>query len=247
MRANSVILILFLLFVGISACKKTPPTPVDNTPKLDVEFIFKVDNQVLTVGQEYTNILGQKFDFSLAQFYVSGIELVGPSPKAFNDCYLLPNPNQLKFRVGDIPAAHYHGIKFRIGVDSAANHSDPTTYANDHPLSPNHPNYAHWSWNLGYVFIKLEGDADTSAAITGNKTGFHVYHIGTNPLAREVNLTKHHEVEEGDVYTIQIEVDLGQVMNLLDFRFEHDSHTGNNMPTAIKIADALSTAFTIAN
>lgn len=51
-------------------------------------------------------------------------------------------------------------ITLAIGVNSAVNHLDPSTYSSSHPLAPKSPSM-HWGWTAGYRFVALEGKSGT--------------------------------------------------------------------------------------
>ena len=67
-----------------------------------------------------------------------------------------------------IPAGNYTDMRFTLGVDSTRNVSGSQTGALDQA------NGMFWSWNNGYIFLKLEG---TSPQATGMGNDF-MYHIG---------------------------------------------------------------------
>lgn len=88
------------------------------------------------------------------------------------------NSAKASFTFKDIPKGIYEGIRFTIGVDSIANHSDPAIWPNDHALSIMVGGSMHWTWNSGYIFIKVEGQYD----IPGSSPGGFAYHLGRDDL-----------------------------------------------------------------
>ncbi len=192
---------------------------------------------------EVTNWEGRKMKFTTAQMYVSnfvfhkdgGMQMV-------DDSYLLLKAGTMMYEVGEIPNDHYHGFGFKVGVDSIANHADPASWPSEHALSSNNPDHAFWSWNSGFIFIKVEGMVDTTANMDGTANAPFIYHIGTDMLAKDVMFTKHEEVNADITY--HINVDYLKLFDGIDLRTDPDSHTMNNMPAAMtfsgNVPDAIS-------
>jgi hypothetical protein len=76
-------------------------------------------------------------------------------------------------KIDDVPAGDYTGLEFVVGVDSAKSVSpieqrtgvlDPAAGASGH----------YWSWNAGYIFMKMEGTSPASP----NADNKFQYHIG---------------------------------------------------------------------
>jgi cytochrome c peroxidase len=67
-----------------------------------------------------------------------------------------------------VPAEEFKAIRFRVGLDSETDASDPQTWPADHPL---HPDVCglHWGWKSGYVFLAMEGHWEPGAG-TGRIT-----------------------------------------------------------------------------
>ena len=120
----------------------------------------------------YKNELGQTFTVSRFRYYLSNIKLKNITGAEFDcpDYFLVDEaePDSKIITVLQIPDGIYSSISFMIGVDSLHNCSGAQNGALD-PV-----NGMFWTWNTGYIFLKLEGHADAS-----NSPG-HIfeYHIG---------------------------------------------------------------------
>jgi hypothetical protein len=146
--------------------------------------------------------------------------------------------------LGELPNGHYQGISFLVGVDSVTNHAEPTTFAESSPLHPAHPRYQHWSWNDGYIFIKLEGMADTSASMMAGPTAPFFYHIGLDMNVASLSFPQDIHVHGGQSITIPITIDYSKFLHNLDFRTELRTHTMNNMALAAKVKNNVAGAIT---
>lgn len=140
---------------------------------LSIGFNHYVDSLLLKLDStEYKNELGQTYKVGMFKYYISNIHLIRENGKDYA-CkeYFLVNEDieeSKKIILKDIPEGTYYKLVFTIGVDSAANCSGAQSGA----LDPT--NAMFWTWNTGYIFMKLEGKAATSSA-PGN---IFEYHIG---------------------------------------------------------------------
>jgi hypothetical protein len=74
----------------------------------------------------------------------------------------------------------FSSIDFVLGVDTSFNHDDPSAFPNNSPLNIMNAGSMHWGWNTGYIFISVEGKADTLADGIDNFDLSYSYHIGTD-------------------------------------------------------------------
>lgn len=175
---TKILAVATFISVTIGACKKQVD-PIDETPtrttgslRLDFDNVVGLENLVLN-DSIYLNQNGDAFTVSLFKYYISNIKLF----KANGDHYDVPNsyylidasiPNSSIISVNDIPNGTYTSIEFMIGVDSTRNVSGVQSGA----LDPG--NNMFWSWNTGYVMLKLEGTSPQSSASQNSI----LYHIG---------------------------------------------------------------------
>ncbi len=106
-----------------------------------------------------TNDLGDSFDYTRLQYYISEIKLTydGGQDTLLSDTYLLVEGSQhVNKLLGSFAITNLESIEFGIGVDANHNHLDPTTYPSGHPLALHNPTM-HWGWAAGYRFIAIEG------------------------------------------------------------------------------------------
>lgn len=182
-RILSIIVLSALLF---SACsKKNDPKPDFNESEkagLSIQFDNIVgDMKLILDNGSYTNALKQQFKVSILQYFISNIKLKTTEGQEFvvpqDDSYFLINEADAasQFAKVQVPVADYQSLTFTIGVDSLRSTMDVSKRtgvldpAGDHTTSG-----MYWSWNSGYIFLKLEG----SAPDTGSDDKKIRYHIG---------------------------------------------------------------------
>jgi hypothetical protein len=146
-----------------------------DTGKIILDFKNVVNGLPLTLNDSvarYRNANGDSFSITTFKYYVSNIILTNTKGRsvAIPDTYFLINAADtasLKQTVKGVPAGNYRSITFTIGVDSARNFDGVQSGC----LDP--ANGMFWTWNSGYIFLKLEGYSPQSAAKM-HKLTFHV-------------------------------------------------------------------------
>jgi len=250
----------YLSFVAfiilIAACKKekiefTPPDM--SSGEVEIEFEHKVGTSNLTLNSAtYTNDNGDSYTVSKFAYYVSAIQLKRVDGQKFDipvDYYLIDaaNTSSHKITLKNIPPGEYAELSFTIGVDSTRNVSGSQTGA----LDP--ANGMFWSWNTGYIFLKMEGNSPQSTA-AGNQLRFHIggFRDSNNTNAiRKVNLTFGSNkliVKEKSSSGIHLSVDVNKMFkspNLVSFATLNTVHMPG--PNAIKIADNYVNMFSVSD
>lgn len=167
-------IILSLIILSLASCKKedvTLNTEEKGTFTLEFENVVNGSPLVLNT-QTYSNANGDRFNISVFKYYVSNIKLTKSdgSVYAVPESYILADvakPETLLNSMGNIPVGDYTKISFTIGVDKERNLSGAQTGALD-PI-----NGMFWTWNSGYIFVKLEGTSPQSTA-ANNALTFHI-------------------------------------------------------------------------
>ncbi len=159
-----------------------------DTSTLQIQFHNFAGNEILKLDDAtYTNELGQSFTVSNFKYYIGKIKLLNENDIAVevNTYHLIKEdePETKSIQLHNIPKGIYKSVSFILGVDSIDNCSGAQSGALD-PV-----NGMFWTWNTGYIFLKLEGNAQASKS-PGN---IFEYHIGgfksPNNCIRKVNLT----------------------------------------------------------
>lgn len=255
------LLLALPLAIGLAGCKRegcTDPLSLNYDPdakKDDGSCTYApptfalhvhhyVDGQAYSTGTTYTHASGRQYRFTIARFYLSGLELETPSGHEHLDGYAHIVAPESEYGFGQATAGSYTGLGFHIGVDSAANHSDPTTYAVGHALAATSQTLDHWSWNSGYVFVRIEGLADTTAAMTGTVDAPFALHIGGDNLLQDFALSHDIEVPVTGDFELSLAINWAKALDGVDMR-DANTHTMDNMPLAQQVIANLLTAITV--
>ena len=196
-------LLIPLLVLALGCAKKQPdapaPAPAAETGVLEVKFLGFADGTLFEPGASLRLPDGRPWTLDMLRFYITDLELLRADGGAdtLADVRLLnidPTKNSgktahgpgatLEFRV---PVGEYAGLRFRLGLDSLRNASDPARFGPEHPLSAMKGMF--WTWNTGYRFAMCEGEIDVSAAGDGSRMESFSYHPGANDMSRALSFT----------------------------------------------------------
>ncbi len=171
-----VLAVLAIVFLG---CKKDDPKPdpVDPGPQeqgtVSLDFRNMVGDQDLVFNQYYLNPSADSFKVSKFNYYISNVVLVKADNSTFvqpESYFVVRHPDIRKLTLTNVPPGTYNRIRLLIGVDSTRNTSGAQTGGLD--LASNGDMF--WSWNSGYIFMKIEGSSPASGADSKALT----FHIG---------------------------------------------------------------------
>lgn len=164
------------------SCKKESTTPdFSSTDKgsIGIEFDNVAgDADLILNTATYTNATGENYNITTFNYYISNIVLLNEDGSEYtvpkDESYFLIKENDEAthtVELENVPAGNYTGIRFTVGVDSLKCTApveqrtgvlDPAAGGAD----------MYWSWNSGYIFLKMEGTSTASAM------GDFMYHIG---------------------------------------------------------------------
>ena len=154
--------------------------------------------------------------------------------------YLLVLPEEEMYTTGSLPPGDYIKLRFDIGIDSATNHADPSTYNLGDPLGPQFPNM-HWGWDFGYIFLRIDGMVDKD--LNGStETPFEI-HLGKDEFLTAVEIDYPFNTEAGSTYDAHITINWTELFEGVDMTGELTTHTGDNMTLATQIANNLEVIF----
>lgn len=175
--------LIFAFFVLLLfSCDKETPLSQNVNVKLIVKGTFNgLPLQMYNNNYSYTE--GVKIKFQLFNFYLSDLYLLNESA-TINKKVLLSEISLISFKeiqsltdaekgvelvFKNIPIGNYTGLEAGIGVAPRLNATGPASYPPPHPLDDNY-----WSWAAGYVFSKIEGNADLdNSGKFASKLTFH--------------------------------------------------------------------------
>lgn len=249
MKIFSILLIAFLSLTSFS-CDDNNNTATE----VDLEMNFTGSfgtAPLLMYDRDYDYQSGMDLKFQLFQFYISDVKLLKDTKSQDNAVDLAEielvsfgeiqsddaAAKGVSINIQNVPVGSYNGIQLGLGVAPDLNASQPGDYTPGHPLD-NH----YWSWARGYVFTKIEGNADLDGdGVFEEKLTFH---IGENDYFRTLTIEQNIEIKEGA--KLSFNVDLEKVLidaqgAFLDFSKVSQDHT-NDANIATFIADNLGTA-----
>ncbi|HHG86155.1 MAG TPA: T9SS type A sorting domain-containing protein, partial [Bacteroidetes bacterium] len=121
--------------------------------------------------------------------------------------------------LGNFTFTSLEGIKFSVGVDSASNHLDPSSYAASHPLAPKSPSM-HWGWSAGYRFVAMEGKGGSSL-----NQAFEIHALEDKNYFETTVMTSGSVTGQG--ITINIDADYAMAIRNIDVGAGVFNHGGN--------------------
>ncbi|MEN0004979.1 MAG: MbnP family protein [Bacteroidota bacterium] len=248
---------LFALITVFSACNESDPAPdiVDGVGTLQLNFRSTFNQNALVMYDEtydYEEDLDVRLQ--LFQFYITDVVMIGEDEQeyelsevelvSFKEVYTSDDAaDGINVTLSDLPSGKYTGIRFGIGVNPTLNATSPADYQIGHPLEDNY-----WSAAAGYVFFKIEGNTDLNK--DGTLDDKLTFHIGRDDYLRDKELSHSFVINGGAMSTINLEVDLYNILRnpdtgqFLDFNETQTDHTTN--PEVAKfLADNMQRAITI--
>ena len=169
----TILYILLFLTTALLSCKKEEIVTPNEKGSFALEFENLVNEIPLILNtQTYKNANGDSFNISVFKYYISNISLTKDDGTVYKvpESYFLIDAAKsasLLNSLTDIPVGDYTQIAFTIGVDKERNLAGAQTGALDPTLG------MFWTWNSGYIFVKLEGNSPQSTA-TNNSLTFHI-------------------------------------------------------------------------
>ncbi|WP_337043917.1 MbnP family protein [Emticicia sp. 17c] len=183
MKTFSYLLIALFVAFAIVSCQKEDEINPNDKNTVTLEFDNRVGDQKLVLGTTSAkNALNEDFTVTRLNYFVSNISLKnenGTVVKFPNKYFLVKHsdPNSWLIKLEDVPAGNYNEVSYMIGVDSLKSVSDvsqrtgvldPASYGDDN---------MYWSWNMGYIFFKMEGKSSAIPMNMMNMTEYQ-FHVG---------------------------------------------------------------------
>lgn len=186
------------------SCDKNETEPTiasGETGSLDIEFDAVVEGAQLDFNSTYTNANGEQLKVSKFQYYVSNFKLTKTDGTVYtypqdSSYFAIVSPTDETITLKNVPAGDYNKVTFTIGVDSARSVADISKRTG--VLDPTNAKAMYWSWNSGYIFVKLEG---TSGATNFYRhIGLYGGYPGDTNSVRKINNIKVKELSMGTSY-----------------------------------------------
>lgn len=164
------------------ACNPKEVDPSE-TSSVILEFDNRVGAQKLALGTTtYQNAGGEAFTVTTLNYFISNVALrkADGSVIQFPDQYFLirqADAATWEPELKDVPLGDYNAITFTIGVDSARSASEIDARTGVLDITSYGTDGMYWSWNSGYIFMKLEGTSPVAPLNSAGQRAFQ-YHVG---------------------------------------------------------------------
>jgi hypothetical protein len=171
--------LFFLIFLSLLffSCDKDEPTKTEDTYlSLTVQPTFGTEN--LFLDSVYTTVEGYDFKILDFKFYMTDVKNNSNSLAEAILYDFRENGKTALRTIGD--PTKFTSLQGSIGVIESLNHDDPSAFPNESPLNISNAGPMHWGWNTGYIFIVIEGKADTLNDGVALFDHNFSYHIGTD-------------------------------------------------------------------
>ena len=189
-RSLTTLLSVGLLGLAVWACDTVDPdTSFDPVGPGTLQLVFDnvAGNQDLQLAAgTYRNASGESFTPTTLNYFVSNVKLTRTDGREYvvpqDISYFLIKeavPTSQTITLPNVPAGSYKSVSFVLGVDSlrstmeVGRRTGVLDPAGDHTSA----NGMYWSWNSGYIFLKLEGTSPSAPTDATGKNTFR-YHIG---------------------------------------------------------------------
>jgi cytochrome c peroxidase len=243
MRTTRYPVALIILMAGLSFA---PREVIAVSLQITIRNTFKGEPLLLD-SLRYQNARGERLSVTRLSYLLSGFALERADgiwvdlPDQF--AWMDAAQRRTFVRFDGLPVGVYRSLRFHVGLNSAANRSDPTKFAADHPLNPN-LNGLHWSWQGGYIFMALEG---LYRASTSSEPSGFAYHFARDTNCTCINLAA--QLDLAHDVQVQVDFDVAALLNApspLSFSTDGSStHSRDGDPIARALAANLPGAFRV--
>lgn len=199
-KAFKFLFIISIISVSFLSCSKDhhdDPSP-SGSNSLILEFDNVVGSSQLALDSSkttFTNGSGEKFSVTQFNYFISNIRLKKADGTEFvvpqdNSYFLVMESNSAsqKVTIPNVPAGDYTSVAFVVGVDSLRSTMDISRRTG--VLAPDYlPGHGmYWTWNSGYIFMKMEGLSAASPDSLGNAFYYHIGGFGglTSPTLNNI-------------------------------------------------------------
>jgi hypothetical protein len=225
-RAYSFFIGLVGLSIVVTSCDKMEVENPNATNDVVIEFDNRVGAADLALGNTVlTNSSGEKYTVSTLNYFVSNVKLVSDMGEivTFPDQYFLvkeSDSGSQMIDLKDVPSGYYHKLTFDIGVDSLRSIADAGQRTGVLDIASYGSDNMYWSWNMGYIFFKIEGNSSVIDIKGIDKFEFHIGGFGgkdgptpNNIKNASLNLPEMTKVSESVSPTVHVIFDVNKVMD----------------------------------
>lgn len=176
---------------------------------LTIRFLHYANGRALIpVDSVYTNSLQESYTITKLRYYISNITLLHNETLHDTSNYqLIDLAGSTSFTI-PVNEGKYNDISFLLGIDSLRNCSG----AQEGVLDPMRDMF--WTWNTGYVVLKMEGRSNVSPVKKRLEHHIGGYRFGNNVSSRvTITFPDELKIKENSNTEIVIAVDLDRYWN----------------------------------
>ncbi|MBS1690436.1 MAG: hypothetical protein JSS96_17020 [Bacteroidetes bacterium] len=249
------ILALSIFSILISSCKKNNDNKTTSMGTVYIHLHTDIDtNEVDDKTQLYSDGNGRQFSLSTAQLYISNFKLNSANGTVVSiaNAHILKSIDSEQYLVGNAPIGSYTSVTFDVGLDDATNALSPTAFSTTGYV----PNTTMWYGNTtqGYMFMKLQGMADTTATKTGTNLVPFSYEIGSAANRKTITTGSRGTgafssypvytlLKDGVIY-VHMVCDYGKLLSVVNFKTQDSTDSYTNHPSlATTIANNIPNMF----
>lgn len=180
--------IAFIITIGVLlfSCKKeekSSPVNVDKLGYITIKFDSQVgDLNLFPDSPFYFNTFNQNYSISKLSYFISNIVFVREDSSTYtipqDSSYFLIQESEYESKILRlrVPEGDYVKVRFMIGVDSLRSTKSINERTGDLDIAGAAANM-YWTWNSGYIFMKMEGTYDDPTDTIATRQPFQ-FHIG---------------------------------------------------------------------
>ncbi len=229
---NKLIFLTILSVLVLSSCKEDKVDPISPVvePTLEVKIQPVFGASILHENTAYTTAEGYDVEFTELKFYFSN---VGNGSNVLIDAALFDwTATGTSFISVKGNKNNFMNLAGNLGVGAADNHADPSAFPNASALNIANANDMHWDWNPGYIFIKVEGKADTIPNGIALFDHNFVFHVGLDVNLQTVSFSDLNWVSISEAISrttlkLDLEKFLQNGSQTIDLKTEFSSHSGS--------------------
>lgn len=233
-----------------TSCKKhtIEPVPAEATPMgiIGMHLHTNIDTTEVDSGMIAKDANGRNIQLNIAQFYITGVVLkkTDGSSVSLNTCILKTMGGEM-YVLGTVPTGNYSSVSFNIGVDAANNSKNPSSFSPASPLSVQTPSMWFGNTLQGYMFMNVQGFADTSAMQNAPANTYmpFCYQLGTSSMLKAVSMPVMSQPvavtaksTQNFPALIHIKCDYGKLLEGVDFK-THPCGTPFNNASVANVLD----------
>ncbi|MEM1093047.1 MAG: MbnP family protein [Bacteroidota bacterium] len=237
---KSILLLAAFAFV-FSACDSTVNDDEDGMAMVSFDLDAMVGSTPLSTDAATVYTMdGTSFTMEVARMYISNVELLkadGTTVTFSGESLTLPardngtdvthtvddkivlarhDAGESEYMLGEAPAGDYTGIRFNVGVTGLDNHIDVAQVPASHPLAKQTDVNNHWSWNPGFIFLRMDGEVDTNG--DGTLDAPWEMHLGTGAYLTPIEVNQNFTLEADHEADLHFMIHYGMFLDGIDLK-----------------------------